>query len=1171
MVYRILLRTICLFISIHALGLSNLGPAEPLSSLKRNQELAGFRVANLYSDPDGRVVGAKFRHTSTGAPVYLLQIESVPQVFTWVDTPADSNRGLAHSLEHLLIGKGTKGRYFTLLNDLRLGQSGAATGLDSNFYGLSSGTGMDSFFEQFHAMLDALYKPDFTDTEAEREFYHFGVTTDPTTKKRALIEEGTIYDEMLPTQGRYTYYYQLNKRVLGEQNPFGFDSGGVPDEMRAVTPKEIRRFHALRYRLGPKTGFIFCLDPKERVADFLRRVSQELQQFSQKVPFSLMPATGQPKYPLLWSENKGSEIYPFAGATETASGFIHFAWKPVRTDSMLQLKLLQLFVRGFADKDQSLLHKFVVDSKTRVADLGATGVDSTVFLENSPYFPVPIVEISGIPGNLISQEQIKRLQNVVLGKILEISKYSDQSKSLAAFNDLIASSAKAWRRTESVWIKNPPGFGSPESKSDWKELFDYLEMNPAFSRSLSDETVWRAIDQQLESRKNIWRDVIQHFGLLDSPYATAAAPSPRLLDEIERRRQERANRKIAALMEHYHTKDEQEALLRFEHDEMDKTEEMGHIEASVSRPRFTDHPPLTPDDDIRYKQFQLGIVPVIATIFDRPPTIDIGLSFDLREIPERYYKYLPIFPACLDSIGLKQEGRVVPYSDLVGNIHQEVSAFSVGYDANAISKRADLTVRASATDTAELRRALKLIQQLMQFNYLDVANAGRLRDIIAQRLSSDDFYTKKGESTWIPSTAYSFRFQDDRLFLALNSQFTKAHWNGRLKWLLHDPVNSEQIRRLGDFAEAILAAPSGIARQQLSQKLDEAVTDGLSKELVEYWKKNLLSFPESEMIEGLRQLTSEVQEDLRTGPGKAIDDLRALQQVMLNRRSLHIDLTLSQSTLDQIRPDLTEFLESIPAPPLATESNLSAANTPRIPIMEKLKKRYGLSDEQFPWYVGFVNPDGVSGNVISYADFPGYSSLDRASLIRVLSSKLFAGTGPQSFHMKTWEAGLAYGNSIKSDPRWKFVWYYADRSPDISSLIALVNSMAARVQDLHDPSLVDYALRQIFSIPRSMSTFSQRGKAIALDIRDGNEPETIRRFSEAILKLRQDPDLLSELVRAVPASIGGVLLDEKYKEQQRIGRSMFFFVGPEKVLSDIEQRLPIPKLLRLWPSDYWIE
>jgi hypothetical protein len=160
-----------------------------LSALKQNETLGSLRVTNLYADSHGRIIGGKFLDIRSGAPLYLLQIETVPQTFMWVDTPADSNAGVAHALEHLLGGKGTKGRYVSLLNEMRLGRSAAATTDDFNFYSFSSGTGVEGFFEEFHAWLDALYRPDFTDLEAEREFYHFGITDDPATKKKALLEK----------------------------------------------------------------------------------------------------------------------------------------------------------------------------------------------------------------------------------------------------------------------------------------------------------------------------------------------------------------------------------------------------------------------------------------------------------------------------------------------------------------------------------------------------------------------------------------------------------------------------------------------------------------------------------------------------------------------------------------------------------------------------------------------------------------------------------------------------------------------------------------------------------------------------------------------------------------------------------------------------------------------
>jgi len=66
-------------------------------------------------------------------------------------------------------------------------RSEPSTFQDFNYCGLASGSGLGGFFELFHALLDTLYDPDFTDTETEREFYHFAVTTDSKTKQKKLV------------------------------------------------------------------------------------------------------------------------------------------------------------------------------------------------------------------------------------------------------------------------------------------------------------------------------------------------------------------------------------------------------------------------------------------------------------------------------------------------------------------------------------------------------------------------------------------------------------------------------------------------------------------------------------------------------------------------------------------------------------------------------------------------------------------------------------------------------------------------------------------------------------------------------------------------------------------------------------------------------------------------
>jgi hypothetical protein len=81
-----------------------------------------------------------------------------------------------------------------------------------------------------------------------------------------------------------------------------------------------------------------------------------------------------------------------------------------------------------------------------------------------------------------------------------------------------------------------------------------------------------------------------------------------------------------------------------------------------------------------------------------------------------------------------------------------------------------------------------------------------------------------------------------------------------------------------------------------------------------------------------------------------------------------------------------------------------------------------------------------------------------------------------------------------------------------------------------------------------MGTFAERGRRLAEDIYDGNEPEKVRRFSEAILNLRHDPGLFPAMMNSVLPSIAPVLLKPEFRSVQRSKRSIFFFVGPERLV-----------------------
>src|SRR4029077_903835 len=122
-------------------------------------------------------------------------------------------------------------------------------------------------------------------------------------------------------------------------------------------------------------------------------------------------------------------------------------------------------------------------------------------------------------------------------------------------------------------------------------------------------------------------------------------------------------------------------------------------------------------------------------------------------------------------------------------------------------------------------------------------------------------------------------------------------------------------------------------------------------------------------------------------------------------------------------------------------------------------------------YVGLVDARNSTTNVMFFADSTGYLQNDRESLLRMLASELISGVGPYSVYTKTAEGGLAYGSSLSSNVKFRLLTFYAAKSPEVASLLRLVNSVVETVPQIRDERFIDYAYQNAFPIPRSMFTF----------------------------------------------------------------------------------------------------
>jgi Zn-dependent M16 (insulinase) family peptidase len=780
--------------------------------------------------------------------------------------------------------------------------------------------------------------------------------------------------------------------------------------------------------------------------------------------------------------------------------------------------------------------------------------------------PVSLLWIEGIHGDHVTHDALGTLRTHIQAKLHEIASYPDHAPELRQLNSRVRADLIAQQRALAVWQASPPGFGQRRLDPVWMEHLERLEGETGVRKSLVLKEFWPKVIATLESGHNLWRRAIESAGLLEEPYGTASLPTPALRQTLEHEHQERMAAKLTELQESYHTADEEEAIRRFEADQAPRHERLADMAQQTKRPTFTSRPPLTFDDTLPYTQLRTAGVPVMASYVDGISRADVGLAFDLTAVPARLYRYLPLMPGLIRSIGLRGGHAVTTYHDFDERVQRDFYGLNVYYRTNPAANRYELVITASGVGLSEFMAALDAVRYITHDNDLHLDNLSRIADLLDQYLHAENAMTKEPEEDWIEALATAFRYQTNHLFLSLSAQPTRAHHLQRLRWLLTGPVAAEALRDLQTFTTTLLASLRTLSVEEIEQTLERVQETGLKGQLVDYWRASLTELPPSLIGEGLRRLSDEALSDLQVGKGQALQDLRELQAIILNRARMRLWLVGDRDVLTKAHTRVEALVRSFPWKRLQAEP-LNA----RPVVVRRLQDRHAAVIAGYPWYVGYVREDSSTGNIVITAKGPDYRELDPEALVEVLAAKLLAGTGPHTWYKKTWEAGLAYGNGLDVRPRDGTILYYADRCPSVQATLAFVRALTQDISRITDQSSIDYAFAQVFAFSRAAQSLTARGEAMATDLTEGMAPARIKRFSQALLRLRTDQRLLERVREALPGVVAKVRPGPEYPLAKAAAQSLFFFIAPEPQLNAVEAELPGMPLYRLWPSDFWLE
>lgn len=1165
---------------------------EAFDNLQLNRRIADFTVENVYDNGAGATMGARFRHVPTGFVMDVLRIQTVPQAFMWVNSLPPSDQGEPHTCEHLLLGKGTRGRYVASLEDMSLGNSSAFTMQMETCYHYHTAAGADVFFQLMEKKLEAMLSPTFSDEEIRREVCHMGLKFNSADSTYTLEEKGTVYNEMVSTYERpwSPIFRKLGHLQYGEGHPMSLDAGGFPDAIRTMTPADMRRFIAATHHLN-NMSMIVAIPDEITLEDCLARASAIFARLEPNPTIGADPATSRDRVPPANPAPGGSiSLVSFPHQNATEPGVLVFGWQPTRNLSNNDMYLLELLWANLGGDETSVLYQRFIDSQKREMDIGASSVFAWTSLD--PGQPL-YMGFDNVRHDALQDTVITKVRDIVMREIARVAALPDGSAGLLAFNEQAKARIGERRREMSRFLNSPPQFGFRGTGSRWMEHLKRLQREPGFRKSLALNSELESAEQTLASGQNPWRSLIERAGVQGPlPYAVAAISDPGMIEKSESDRRARVAAYIQELKLKYGVTTDEEAIDRFRAEYDARTALIDSAAATIPMPGFINDPPMTLDDQLR---FGVGKLPgggtEVNSTFDNMTGVTVGLAFSMNVVPEDMLLYTAALPNMLMDVGIIRDGLPIAYDQMREQMRREILELNVYYSTNPKTERVELVIRGAGSNRPESEKAVAWIGDVLFSPDWRPENLPRIRDAVDLALANTRNTMRGSEESWVDDPANAYWRQTNPLFLHTSSFLTQVHALHRLRWRLKDPGPEASFRQFSDFMTDLadygstasrddlvemsgVLSPEGSSEGTLSprgQKMAQALTKlpeparTLAYDAVKDLKLSMSDIPDVTLGRDWGYLCRQIVADLGMPPTQALDDMNrvlALVRAADNVRGFMIGSEGNQKAMAVRLEDVTRRLSVTPS---SRQSYSSSAR-----IVERLQERAGGTVR--PVYVGLVNGNTRSGVHINTAPCASFTDHNRDKLLDFLAARLYGGGGAHSMFMKTWGAGLAYSNGLRSNESTGRLIYYAERCPDLAQTMQFVVNELKNAP--YDTSLSEYAIAQAFGNYRSGSRYEARGEAMAADLADGVTPDAVRSFRQGILSLRDSHDLYGELHARMPFVYGGVLPGYGPPEDEVPG-AIPFVIGPEKQFESYENYLKSvegrdTKLYRLYPRDFWI-
>jgi Zn-dependent M16 (insulinase) family peptidase len=585
----------------------------------------GFEPIRQQPIPELNTAAELYRHEKTGAQLLSLINKDENKVFgvTFRTPPTDST-GVPHILEHsVLCGSRKypvkepfvelmKGSLQTFLN--------AFTYPDKTCYPVAS-QNLRDFYNLIDVYLDAVLYPRLTPFTLKQEGWHFEVEA----PDEPLVYKGVVFNEM---KGAYSspdrVMAQYSQQSLFPHNPYGFDSGGIPEHIPNLTFEQFQAFHQKYYH--PSNARIFFHgddDPEQR----LRLVNDYLKDFDRQdidSTISLQPLFDGPQR-IVRSFAAGSD------GDSKAKGMITLNWLLTETsvaETNILLRILSYILLGMPG---SPLRKALIDSGLG-EDLAGVGLEDEL---RQMYFSTGLKGIETANG--------ERIEELILQTLDKLARDGIEGATVdAALNTL------EFRLRENNSRGYPQGLLLMlRSLTTWLYDGDPLAL-------LAFETPLTKVKSQLASNPSLFETIIERY-FLSNPHRVTLVlePDPALAEKEEAKERER-------LAEIRSTMDREE-LQRA----IGQTNELKLVQQTPDPPEALKAIPTLQLSDLERKNrtipLEISEEQQTKILFHNLATSSIAyldVGFDLRAVEQEYLPYVSLFGRSLVELGTEQEDFV---------------------------------------------------------------------------------------------------------------------------------------------------------------------------------------------------------------------------------------------------------------------------------------------------------------------------------------------------------------------------------------------------------------------------------------------------------------------------------------------------------------------------------